>query len=74
MISFSFKILLLLNVGIHCYVDDGAKEIVRAGYKATLLCSVRDNLKFQAQVPISIPKSWLSPTNSKRTGADTKIL
>ena len=28
----------------------------------------------QAQVPIPIPKSWLSPTNSKRTGADTKIL
>ena len=28
----------------------------------------------QAQVPIPIPKSLLSPTNSKRTGADTKIL
>ena len=43
MISFSFKVLLLLNVGIHCYVEDGGKEIVRAGYRATLLCSVRDN-------------------------------
>ena len=39
MISFSFKVFLVLNVGVSFHVD-GAKEIVRAGYKATLICSV----------------------------------
>ena len=40
--SFSFKVFLVLNVGVSLHVD-GAKEIVRAGYKATLFCSVSHN-------------------------------
>jgi len=41
MISFSFKVFLSLNVGVSFHVD-GAKEIVSAGHKATLLCSHPD--------------------------------
>ena len=48
MISFTLKVVLTLNVGVHSYVDE-AKEIVRAGYKATLFCSVSDNLNILNQ-------------------------
>ena len=46
MLSFSSNVFLILNVAIHFHFD-GAKEIVRTGDKATLLCSVSNDLTFE---------------------------
>ena len=46
MISFSLNVFLILNIGVHFHVDS-AKEIVGTGDKATLLCSVSNDLTFE---------------------------